>query len=146
MRLIYALYYAWLFRRDCPRAEARDLAAQEVSRTLDASPPDFVRLKRLLTIGTNLGVIAGFAVFVTGLVARLISGSMVPLNIALVLGALPWSMGALQGIRLLFVPIQTRVWRGRGNPLPFMFRPSWIDVLVGAVLGCLLAFGAMARP
>lgn len=136
--MIYTLYYTMLTRGGRSRAEAHDLAEQEIARTLDSSPPDLVRLKRLLTIGSTLGAILGFAVFVIGLVAWLVSGSLLPLSIAFSIGTVPWALGAIQFVRWLILRVRARTWGDREEPMPWMFRPSWLDIVVGvAVAGAI---------
>ncbi len=131
MRMIYIGLMALILQSGRSRNESRELATVEISRTLDARPPDFIRLKRLLQIGAILGVILGFGIFVIGVILRLIIGSMGPLNAAFALGAFPWAVGAVQWLRWLMVPIQERAWRGREAPLPWILRPTWLDLIVG---------------
>lgn len=143
MRLIYTVYYTMLAGGGRSAGEAHELARQEIARSLDSSPPDFIRLKRLLTIGATLGAILGFAIFVIGLVVWVAGGSLAPLNIGLALGAFPWSVGAIQLVRRLVLPLQARTWAHREQPLPWVFRPSWIDVVVAAAATCAIAIAVI---
>ncbi|WP_165446787.1 hypothetical protein [Cellulomonas biazotea] len=142
--MIYTEILALLTRTDRSRAESRRLAEIEIARTLDESPPDFPRLRRLLLIGTTLGSTTGFVVFLIGLGASIASGSDVFIDVGACAGALLWAVGATQWLRWLAVPVQERAWRGRDAPLPWFLRPSWFDLfvalcaatlVVGAVLG-----------
>lgn len=141
--MIYTLYYTMLARGGRSRAEAHDLAQQEIARTLESGPPDFVRLKRLLTIGSTLGAIVGFAVFVIGLAAWLAFGSLVPLSIAFSIGTVPWALGAIQFLRWLILPVQARSWGEREEPMPWMFRPSWLDIVVGVAVAGAISLAAL---
>jgi len=93
----------------------------------------------LLTIGATLGAIPGFAILAIGLVVWIAAGSLAPLNIGLALGAFPWSVGAIQLVRRLMLPLQARTWANRERPLPWIFRPSWMDIVAAAAATCAIA-------
>lgn len=84
----------------------------------------------------------GFAIFLIGLVVWIVAGSLAPLNIGLALGAFPWSVGAIQLARRLMLPLQARTWAHREQPLPWIFRPSWMDIVAAAAAACAIAIAA----
>lgn len=143
MRLIYTEYVALLTRAGRSRSESRRLAEQEIARTLEASPPDFVRLRRLLLIGTTLGSIAGFVLFLIGLVASIASGSDVFIDVAFSAASLVVCVGITQWLRFLLLPMQKKAWKDRDAPLPWLLQPSWLDLVIALFAAILITVGVV---